>query len=190
MSPGMKFFFSRIFPLLFILVGASVLFLGLRGLVRAKASVDWPNTQGEIVESSVDRRRSSGNDGSSTTYHAEILYEFSVDGTLFNGSRVAYGDYGSSNPSHARRIVNNYPKGKSVTVYYMPGNPEESLLEPGVKAKAWFVPGFGLIFFIAGSLMAAFLPMAIRKQEKTKQNLGGNSDNRAADGTVPGVPHG
>ncbi len=170
MSPGMKFFFSRIFPLIFIVVGGSVLFVGLRGLVRAKASVDWPNTQGEIVESSVDRRRSSGSNGSSTTYHAEILYEFSVDGTTFNGSRVAYGDYGSSNPSHARRIVNNYPEGKRVTVYYMPGNPEESLLEPGVQAKTWFVPGFGLIFFTAGSLMAAFLPKAIRKQEITEQS--------------------
>lgn len=164
----MKFFFSRIFPLIFLAIGAGVSFFGLRGLGRAKASAGWPTAQGTVMESSVDRRRSSGSSGSSTTYHAEILYEFSAEGTTFNGSRVAYGDYGSSNPSHARRIVNNYPKGKSVTVYYMPGNPEECLLEPGMKVKSWFLPGFGLIFLSAGCLMVVFLPKAIKAQGGTE----------------------
>ena len=171
MSPGMKFFFSRIFPLIFVVVGASVAFFGIRGLVRAKASVDWPSTQGKIVESSVERHRSSGSKGrSSTTYHAEILYEFTIDGTTYNGDRVAYGDYGSSNPSHARRVVNNYSQGKNVTVHYLPDNPEECLLEPGVKGQAFFLPGFGLIFFMVGSLMAVFLPKAIEKQGITEQS--------------------
>jgi hypothetical protein len=169
MSPGKKFFFSRMFPFIFVVVGASVSFFGVRGLVRAKASLDWPSIQGKVVESSVERQRSSGSNGGSTTYQAEILYEFIVDGTTFNGDRVAYGDYGSSNPSHARRIVNRYPKGKSVIVYYMPSNPEESLLEPGVKGQSFFLLGFGLIFFTAGSLMVVFLPRVMRKQENTEQ---------------------
>ena len=119
--------------------------------------MDWPGTPGKVIESSVGRRRSSGsNGGSSTTYHAEILYEFTVESTKFNGNRVAYGDYGSSNPSHARRVVNRYPKGKNVTVHYMPGNPEECLLEPGLKGQSWFLPGVGLIFFVVGSGMAVF----------------------------------
>lgn len=179
MSPGMKFFFSRIFPLIFIVVGASVAFFGIRGFIRAKASVGWPSTQGKVLESSVERQRSSGSNGSSTTYHAEILYEFTVEGTTFNGDRVAYGDYGSSNSSHARRIVNRYPKGKDVTVHYMPGNPEECLLEPGVKGQSWFLPGFGLIFFTVGSLMAVFSPKAIRKQEITEQDTEGEAETRA-----------
>ncbi len=162
MSPGMNFFFSRIFPLLFVAVGAGTGFFGIRGLIRAKDSVDWPSTQGSIVESSVERRHSGGKNRS-TTYHAGILYEFTVEGTTFNGNRVAYGDYGASNPSHARRIVNRYPEGKDVTVYYMSGNPEECLLEPGIKGQSFFLPGFGLIFFTIGSLMAVFLPTTIRR---------------------------
>ncbi len=169
MSPGTKFFFSKIFPFIFVVVGASVAFFGIRGLIRAKDSVDWPSTQGTVVESSVERQRSSGSKGrSSTTYHAEILYEFTVEGTTFNGDRVAYGDFGSSNPSHARSIVNRYPQGKNVSVYYMLGSPEECLLEPGLKGQSLFLPGFGIVFFVAGSLMAVFLPRAIRKQEVIK----------------------
>ncbi|MBI2441031.1 MAG: DUF3592 domain-containing protein [Lentisphaerae bacterium] len=170
MSPGMRFFFSRIFPLIFVVVGASVAFFGVRGLIRAKASVDWPATQGRVVASSVEYQDS---DEGSGTYHAEVMYDFSVNDTTFSGNRVAYGDYGSSNPSHARRIVNRYPKGKSVTVYYLPGNPEECLLEPGLKGQSWFLPGFGLLFFTVGSLMAVSLPRAIRKQEITEQEAEG-----------------
>jgi hypothetical protein len=169
MPQWMKFFMLRIFPLIFVVVGAVIAFLGIRGLVRAKASLQWPSIQGQILESSVERHHSSGSNGSSTTYHAEILYKFILNDTTFNGNRVAYGDYGSSNPSHARQIVNKYPKNKIITVYYMPDNPEECLLEPGVKMQSWFLPAFGIIFFTVGCLMAIFIPRAIRKQEFSKQ---------------------
>lgn len=80
MSPGMRFFFSRIFPLIFVVVGASVAFFGIRGLVRAKASMDWPTTQGEVVASSVEYHRSDKGGG---TYKAEVMYDFSVNETTF-----------------------------------------------------------------------------------------------------------
>jgi len=179
LTPGIKFFFSLVFPLIFVVVGATVAFFGIRGLVRAKASTDWPSTGGKVVESSVERHSSSRSRGGGTTYHAEIGYEFSVDGTTYNGDRVAYGDYGSSSPSHARRIVNRYPKGKSVTVYYMPRNPEECLLEPGLKGQSWFLPGLGLVFFAFGTLAAIFLPQVIREQEITQPVAEGGGVNRA-----------
>ena len=172
LSPGMKFFFSRIFPLIFIVIGASVAFFGLRGLIRAKASTAWPSTQGKVIESSVDKQHSSssGSHSSSTTYHAKIIYKFTVEGTTFSGDRVAYGDYGSSNSSHARQIVNQYPKGKKVIVHYMLVNPKECLLEPGLKLQSWFLPGFGLLFLLAGSAMAIFLPKTKSKEVSEQSN--------------------
>ncbi len=170
MPPRMKFFVSRIFPLIFVVVGGACAFFGLRGLVRAKASVDWPATEGTVAESSVERKRSTGSRrGSSTTYHARVRYKFSVDGTVYSGDRVAYGDYGSSNSSHANGVVKRYPEGKQVTVHYMPGNPEECLLETGAKAQAWFLPLFGLVFFTVGILMAVFIPKGLRQQEAARQ---------------------
>ena len=166
MSPALRFFFSRILPLIFIVAGVSVAYFGFRGLVRAKASLDWPSAPGKIIASSVEKHRSSRSNGrSSTTYHAEIRYAFSVDGRSLTGSRVAYGDYGSSDPDHAREIAGRYPVGKPVTVYYMPENPEESLLEPGLKWQAWMMPAFGLVFFFVGGLMAVLLPKAMAKVE-------------------------
>jgi len=162
----MRFFFSRIFPLIFLITGAVIAFFGIRGLIRANASVGWPSTEGRIVESSVGSSTSSGSSGSGISYHAEILYEFTVDGTTFQGNRVAYGDHGTSDISHARSIVNDYPVGKELTVHYMPENPEECVLEPGVQPQAWLFPAFGLIFLIAGSLAWMFMPRMLRNVDE------------------------
>jgi hypothetical protein len=166
MSQGMKLFFSRIFPLIFIAGGAAIAFIGLHDLIRARASADWPSIRGRIVESSVDRylgKRPKGR--SRTSYYARILYEFSVDGTTFYGHRVAYGDDSFRYKSDVQDIVSRYPKGKDVIVHYMPGNPAESLLEPGLNGRLWSFPVIGFIFFIVGILMAAFVPKAMKKQE-------------------------
>lgn len=177
----MAFFIGRVFPLIFIAVGLGTVSIGIRGLIQANASADWPSVKGRVVSSSVDQQRSSKNNGgTSTTYHAEVLYEFAVGGTTYNGNRVAYGDYGSSNPAHARRIVNQYPEGETVTVHYMPDDPEQSVLEPGVQMQAWILPGIGSVFLFAGCLMAAFLPGALRKQQAAAPETDDNANAREA----------
>ena len=163
MRPAMKFFFSRIFPLIFLAMGANFAVSGVRGLVRGKASMEWPNAQGKVVASSIVGRTFKDR----TRYHAEILYEFFVEGTTVSGDRIAYNDdFGSGSSSDARRKFNRYPNGKSVAVYYMPENPEESVLEPGLKAQSWFLPGIGLLIFTIGSLLAVSLPKAIRNHRQ------------------------
>ncbi len=161
MFPSMGFFFSRIFLMIFVVGGAGLSFIGIRDLIQAKDSVNWPTTQGKVVYSSVEYHYS---DDGSRIYHAKVMYDFNVNNTTFSGTRIAYGDYGSSNPSHARRVVNQYPKDEIATVYYILDNPGECLLEPGVKGQSFILPGFGLFFFTVGSVMV------LRKQEVTEQS--------------------
>ena len=165
-SPGMKLIFSRIFPWPFILMGAGILFFGGRELVRARESTSWPVAKGIIQNSSVQDQ--SGDDGG-RTHHAEIRYEYTIHGVIHGGSRVAYGDYGSSDSSHAQQIVNRYPKGKEISVYYLPSNHKECLLEPGITLQAWFMPGAGFLFFSVGILMAIFLPKAMAKMGRPSE---------------------
>lgn len=138
--------------LIFAAVGVGVLIWGVMTVGNAYASESWPTTTGEIVESRVDRRRSSGgsNRSSSTTYHAEIGYTYTVDGTTYDGDRVNFGEYGSSNSSHARSVVRRYPVGQSVEVRYDPADPATSCLEAGMSLSTWFVPGFGALFAVVG----------------------------------------
>jgi hypothetical protein len=157
----MNFFFGRIFPLIFLLAGAGILFAGMRQVIHASASDGWPVAAGEVRSSSVEYDTAADGAG---TYRAEVLYAYSVDGVDQLANRVAFGDFGSSDPGRAQRIVNSYPAGAEVTVHYDPDDPARAVLEPGVHGSTWLLPGFGAIFFVAGAAMAVFLPRALRRQ--------------------------
>ncbi len=137
---------------------------GVRELQDAVLSTKWPIARGHVVHSSVDRQTNNER----TTYHAVIMYNYEVNGTVYSGSRVAYGDYGSSNPIHAREIVDRYPKGKEVMISHMPESPGVSLLEPGIKIQAWIPLLVGLVFFAGGVFIAITLPKAIRRQRQNR----------------------
>ena len=165
-SPAMRFFFSRIFPWPFFLCGIIVLFFGLRSMLSASASKGWPSSSGRIEISRVEDHSSS--DG--TTYHAEVAYIFSVDGIQHRSNRVAYGDYGSSDPEHAQEIVNRYPAGSIVDVFYNPQKPSEAVLETGIKGQAYFLPSLGACFAIVGGLMLWGLPKLMKRSDEAPNN--------------------
>ena len=155
----------RIFSSVFILVGGVILYFGVESLFAANASKSWPTVQGKILSSSVDSKRS---DKGGTTYHAEVLYEYNVGGQTQSSHDVAFGGYGSSDPSHARSIVNKYRAGADVTVYYSPSNSSKAVLETGISGQAFFLPGFGAVFFSAGLAMFMFMPGAIQRQRAAR----------------------
>ena len=155
MSPLMRFGFSRIFPWSFILMGAVPLGIGIRGVVLARASTDWPHTVGRVVSSTLEY------DDERTAY-SRILYEFDLNGTRFQGDRVHYGGYRSRGDSYALNLVKQYPEGREVAVYYQPEDPEACLLEPGLRWHVWLLPGFGAVFLIIGCGLLAVVPKLLQ----------------------------
>lgn len=169
----MQVLFGRIFPLPFIIIGVVALFFGCRNLLRANQSKAWPTAQGVIRNSSVEYQRS--NNGG--THLAKVMYDFTVNATTFNGNRVAFGDYTSGNSSLARDIVDRYPKGKTVAVYYNQKNPQMCVLEPGIKGQTWFLPVLGLIFLAAGGITALTISKAIKLQAAAEPGTQGDEAN-------------
>ena len=161
MSPVTKFMFKYLFPWPFVIAGGSLLYSGVSELMLARASEGWPTADGVIVNSGVEYHDS---DEGSGTYHAEVSYDYKVDGVEMDNDVVAYGEYGSSNSGHAKGIVSRYPEGKVVKVYYKPDEVAESVLEPGVSGQAYLMPAGGLIFFSLGVVLVFVLPKQIEKE--------------------------
>ncbi|MBD2199943.1 MULTISPECIES: DUF3592 domain-containing protein [Calothrix] len=150
-----SFWFSRLFPLPFILVGGLVLWIGGQNLYNGKSSETWPQVSGQIMESSVTSSKGSG---SQRTYRAAVRYRFRVKDKAYIGDRITYKGNDSGGSSVAEALVKRYPQGKLVTVYYKPDNPSQSVLEPGLTLDAFWVPGIGFLFFGVGCVMAVMLP--------------------------------
>lgn len=173
LTPGQKFFFTRIFPLIFVVAGIAGLYFGVKAISKAKESLDWPAVKGKIISSSVERstrrestRRSKGRSRTRIYYHANISYEYSVDGKDYEGSQVRFGGTSSQNSGRVNSIVKEFPAGKEISVYYEPENPSESILIKGVNPRLYAGAGTGGLFMVIGIAMAIFLPIAAKKQEE------------------------
>ena len=136
------------FSSIFVVVGLVLMGFGINSLSRASDSESWPSAEGVVISSEVEGHRSRD---SGTTYSAEILYDYVVNGETLSGNSIKFGEVSTGNSSNARRYVNKYREGKTVKVYYNEEDPYEAVLEPGVHASTWFMPVFGAVFALFGS---------------------------------------
>ena len=116
---------------------------------RGRESLNWIPVEGTIISSNLELEV----DADSAAWIARIKYEYEVNGERFISSGVTVDDVNAGAVSlcerRARKHVNRYPVGASVTVYHDPNDPSQSVLEPGV------VTGFhhyvlGLVLVISG----------------------------------------
>jgi hypothetical protein len=164
-----------VFGLVFVAFGMIfVYFFLLRPILAARAAADWPTTRGTVLASEVESSRSSEG---GTTYRPSILYEYEVDGHLFEADQYdPRGSISTSDRIGARAIVSEHPVGKKVDVYYNPNNPGKAMpsreLELGFQ---WFV-----LIFPAGGLFFAFLGWFIGRRARP--------DATADSEPLPGTP--
>lgn len=149
---------------IFTIVGALVIFTGLRGILESNASKSWPSTQGNVTSSGVHTPRSSA---SKRLYTPVVRYEYTVDGHRHTSGRVSFADASTSRSSDAEKVAARYPAGSSVTVHYSRKDPASSVLEAGSTGANYFLPLMGLGFFGAGLWFFRTSPK--------RPDLGGNS---------------
>lgn len=142
---------SFVLGVIFIAVGGGVgFFVGKPILEQAKSSESWPTVQGTVIESELDRRRKDG----STTYKAIVVYEYEISGEEYEGDRIWFGQYSSSNRSEMQKLVREFPEGKKVTVFYSPDDSSASVLKPGAFTSSYMVYAVGMVFLGIGCLLA------------------------------------
>jgi hypothetical protein len=151
--------------LFFMLFGGLIAFFGYRDVARASASQNWPTAKGTVLESRVTFTPAGGTVGDEVSSGAVwFRYSYKVGKAEYEGFRIAYGKEGSGAYPHAREFMAKYPEGGEITVRYMPDNPAECVIEPGLNIQLWAQPGFGALFFVVGCIGLVILPKLIREK--------------------------
>ncbi len=120
-----------------VLLGLFLLALAGLSALEHRRHGSWPTTPGIVTFSQVVTREGVNREGECwERFLASVQYAYSVAGQEYVGQAVRRfwnasqdefeTDYG------AQRVVNRYPVGTSVTVYYNPETPEEAILERGL----------------------------------------------------------
>jgi flagellar basal body-associated protein FliL len=113
---------------------------------RSWQSKSWPTAEGQIIESRVEREKSVGDSIDEQQYKAVVRYNFTVEGAEYTCDRVAFGVGTSNHRSDAKKIINEYPVRRTVTVHYSPEDPNDAVLDAGMG-------GFAIIILIVGPII-------------------------------------
>jgi hypothetical protein len=116
----------------------NLIFLGIIFSTRRKMAAvqGWPSTMGTVLMSTLEWRR--GSKGGSVAYPA-VQYSYQVGGQVFQGRKIAPGmEVGGTG---AGKVVERYPAGAQVMVFYDPNNPADAVLERKAPAQwiLWLV---------------------------------------------------
>lgn len=130
-------------PLVFTIIW-SLMTLGFDGAIgymfwQALRSYQFTETPGSVTTSHVDESREKGGKRS---YRPKIEYEYQVDGKTLHGTRCQFSDgsvSGTGARNSVRKIVDRYPVGAKVTVFYDPERPETAVLEHGITGTELFM---------------------------------------------------
>ncbi len=67
--------------------------------------------------------------------------------------------------SKAQKVLNRYPRGKEVEVFYDPENPQSSVLIKGI-GLSWLAVGLGAAMFLLGLVMLIKTAMGARRNSE------------------------
>lgn len=146
----MNILFPAIFSLIFVFIGAAAINFGRNAAAKAKQSLSWPTTEGEVAHSAIlYQTETSTTTGNASTFKADVVYRYKVHGVSYTSSKIAFLDLASTT-NRAQTLVIRYPDNSTVQVYYNPANPAEAVLEPGDASGVTFLYVFGSLFAAAG----------------------------------------
>lgn len=109
----------------------ALMFLLVRAVWFSVRSRSWPTTTGKVKRSSVEEVGKQ--------YRESFQYEYTVDGSNYVSNVISFLDLfllvfmnGTRSRRTAKHIVDRYPTGSEVTVYYDKKNPKRAVLETNV----------------------------------------------------------
>ena len=128
---------------------------------------DWPETEGVITSSEVYTSESSEG---GTNYCLDISYEYTVDNVNYTGYRVSFSSEDSCD-SWSQNADDDYPEGKTISVYYDPSDPSESVLETGFAGVDFFLCCFFIFPLIGLVMLFGVSRSTFNKVTKREQNI-------------------
>ena len=141
---------------------------GLYEVWIAYDSKNWKEFPGYITESSlIEKKRRYRN----RVYHEpHVAYVYFVNGEQFSSDRIiigesAYDTLDESSHSRSSRWLEQFPRGKEVTVYADPDDPRQSVLVRGMQQVSFFKVYLGLACFV---VFAISIHPFFRKDESTQ----------------------
>jgi hypothetical protein len=145
-------FFVLFFGVFFVLGGALTYACFIRPWMGITQARHWPAVSCRVISSRVQ-----AHSGKSTTYSADILYAYTVEGGEYHSNRYDFLGGSSGGYGSAANIVAQYPAGATASCYVNPHDPTDAVLDReftpailiGLFPAAFFFVGVGGLVWVS-----------------------------------------
>lgn len=116
-----------------------------------KQMAGWRAVQGTVLSHAIEESvTTDAHNDREWHYDPRLTYQYETGGTERTGKRISLDGVSFSSRKKAQVWLDQRPVGSTVTVYLDPADPDEAVLETGVKGD-WWVP----VFFVALGIAVA-----------------------------------
>ncbi|MDQ3059090.1 MAG: DUF3592 domain-containing protein [Pseudomonadota bacterium] len=152
-APSRVYLFSAAACLVVALLACLMMAFNALEIIRARDAVAWVKAEAVVMSAVVKSGCARGN-----SYYAEVRYRYAVAGQDYDGRRVSFGDLECGAHEKATSIIERFPEGARVAVYYDPAQVDESSLLVGeVTSVTWTGIFVGVVLFLASIGGSGFL---------------------------------
>ncbi len=158
----------------FFVIATPILLGDAYNLIAATSKAQhWPSTNGSINH--VEIIGPTAFERGHTTFGVKVFFDYTVNGHSYSNVQGTFGDLkptpmsiniGSVSAENKDELVAKYPKGKSVSIYYNPEAPGESMLDRDIT-----LGGLTSVYFFLG-LDVIVLTFAILSIKKGTRRVG------------------
>jgi len=117
----------------------------------------WQEVEAKVIAAEVERIVRRDEESRTVTFLPRVSYAYTVDEQEFQGDQIGFGKFEFSAAKKAKAIVENYPLGENVKVFYNPLDPQEAVLERTIFRPFSYMIS-GIIFIL---VMLAMIGMLI-----------------------------
>jgi hypothetical protein len=144
-----------------IVIGSVTTVWGTYDYIKSVESLRWPKTTGTVLRSSVVQHHFGRENKTEVRYFPKIAYQYVVFGERYQADRIVFGAVSSGRLQNAQAVVDRFPAGSTISVYYHPNTPSTSVLRAGYQNNALAKIVAGLLF----CLMGAFIYRSWRRKK-------------------------
>lgn len=144
------------FIIIYIALIICITYFGFISIPKSFKTKNWIEVSGKVTDSHLVKTQKTHRSGKRiTAFSANIHYEYIIDGQTYSGSKNRFSERSLNGEKIKQTMLERFPIGATVPVYYNPNNPNESVLVKGLNTIYLFAIGIflTLIAFMTATIL-------------------------------------
>lgn len=129
--------------------GLWIIFTGYNLTATSIQSINWPKVSGTVISSNMTISTFVIESSYNTFYNEHILVTYAVAGITYNSGTYTFLPIGYQDINWTQQLLNEYPLGSNVSLYYNPDNPAQAVIVNGISWN-------GQVELVGGALCILF----------------------------------